>query len=425
MSEFIIYGKQALSGTITASGNKNAALPMIAASILTEEEVVLTNVPNILDVRSMIEILDHLGVDTNFQDNTLRICAHTIKTYSIPPHLCEKTRTSFLFVGPLLYRCQRANVHPPGGDVIGRRRLDAHFYGLQRLGVICDTDTFQFSIPNQLRSADLFLDETSVTATEHLLMLCCLTPGKSTILNSASEPHVQELALFLKAMGADISGIGTNNLAINGVEKLSGAHQAIQSDYIEVGSYLALAAATGGSIRIENVVRSHYWMIRRVFERFNIFFEFQDNAIYLPGGQDLRVQADAGEQTPKVDDGPWPSFPSDMMSPMIILATQAQGSVLFFEKQFESRLYFVDPLKQMGANIIVCDPHRIIVMGKSELHGQTVRSPDIRAGMALIIAALCANHRPSRIQNAEEIDRGYENIETKLKMLNAKIERVN
>jgi UDP-N-acetylglucosamine 1-carboxyvinyltransferase len=423
MSQFVIHGGKPLSGEIEASGNKNAVLPMIAASLLSDEEVVLHNVPEIRDVATMLEILAHLGAEISREGDCLRICAANLHETEIPFELCEKIRTSFLVVAPLLHRMGRARLHPPGGDQIGRRRLDAHFYGLRGLGAEVDADTLSFDLAGRFQSAMLFFDEPSVTATEHILMAAVVAEGTTTLLNAASEPHVQDLAHLLCAMGADIEGLGSNTLTISGVERLGGAEHRVVSDHIEVGSFLALAAATGGGIRVRDTARGHYWMINRVFERFGIELELGANEIVLPAGQEPRLQADVGGATAQVDDGPWPQFPTDMMSPMLVLATQSVGTTLFFEKMFESRMYFVDPLIQMGANIIVCDPHRVVVTGPTELRGQTVRSPDIRAGMALIIAALCAKRRPSIVQNAEILDRGYEKLEAKLLALGADIAR--
>lgn len=426
MSHFIINGGKPLAGELTAGGNKNATLPMIAATLLTDEEVVLENVPPIRDVFSMLTILEHLGAQVEHEGDIVRVRAQDITESEIPWELCEQTRTSFLFVAPLIARCGRAKVCPPGGDLIGRRRLDPHFYGLGLLGVSADDETFEFHLPasqKRLQGQTLFFDEASVTATEHLLMAAVLAEGTTTILNAASEPHVQDLARLLNAMGARIEGVGTNTLTIDGVERLGGTTHRVISDHIEVGSYLALAAATRGELTIHGTARRDYWMMRRVFERFDLELELEREYIRLPGGQVPRIRRDAGQATPRVDDGPWPQFPSDMMSPMLVLATQAEGTVLFFEKMYESRMYFVDPLIQMGANIIVCDPHRVLVVGPSPLRGGTVRSPDIRAGMALIIAALCSTKRPCIVQNAEVVDRGYEQLEGKLQSIGADIVR--
>ncbi|MEE3326215.1 MAG: UDP-N-acetylglucosamine 1-carboxyvinyltransferase, partial [Myxococcota bacterium] len=291
------------------------------------------------------------------------------------------------------------------------------------LGAEVEADSFEFQLEGRFKAATLFFDEASVTATEHVLLAAVVADGETTLLNAASEPHVQDLAHMLVSMGARIEGLGTNTLVIEGVESLQGTHHKLVSDHIEVGSYLALAAATGGEITVHGTSRGHYWMINRVFERLGVKLDLHSDRICLPANQRPRIVMDEGRVTPTIDDGPWPQFPSDMMSPLLVLATQAEGSVLFFEKMFESRMYFVDPLIQMGANVIVCDPHRVLVTGRTRLRGQTVRSPDIRAGMALLIAALCAEGRPSVVQNAEILDRGYENLEEKLCGLGADVRR--
>jgi UDP-N-acetylglucosamine 1-carboxyvinyltransferase len=371
----------------------------------------------------MLEIAAVLGADVSRVGDRVAIRASALDQQELPFELCERVRTSVLFVAPLLHRLGRAKLHPPGGDGIGRRRLDTHFYGLQRLGVLVDEDEFEFTAAEGLAGSMLFFDEASVTATEHILMAAALARGTTTILNAASEPHVMDLARMLISMGARIDGLYTNTLTVTGVEKLTGATHRVVSDHIEVGSYLALAAATGGGITIHDTVRGHYWMMHRVFERFGIELEIKSDRIVLPSGQTPRIQPDAGGAIPQVDDGPWPQFPTDMMSPFLVLATQSEGTILFFEKMFEGRMYFVDPLIQMGANAIICDPHRVIISGRSQLRGQTVRSPDIRAGMAMIIAALCATRRPCIVQNAEIVDRGYERVEEKLRALGAEIVR--
>ncbi|MAI78471.1 MAG: UDP-N-acetylglucosamine 1-carboxyvinyltransferase [Deltaproteobacteria bacterium] len=423
MSQFVIHGGKPLQGEVKASGNKNAALPMVAAALLTDQEVVLKNVPGILDVQCMLDILTHLGASVVRQGDEVRIRAEHLQSDEIPYELCERVRSSFLFVAPLLHRMGRARLSPPGGDQIGRRRLDAHYYGLRGLGVKADAEALDFHLEGRFKGAMLFFDEASVTATEHVLMAAVVAEGETTLLNAASEPHVQDLARMLVSMGASIDGLGSNTLVIQGVDSLHGTEHEIVSDHIEVGSYLALAAATGGELTVRGTSRGHYWMINRVFERLGIKLDLESDRIHLASGQDPKILMDEGRVTPTIDDGPWPQFPSDMMSPMLVLATQSEGSVLFFEKMFESRMYFVDPLIQMGGNIIVCDPHRVLVSGKTRLRGQTVRSPDIRAGMALLIAALCAEGRPSVVQNAEILDRGYENLEQKLLGLGAEITR--
>jgi len=423
LSRFVIHGGRPLQGEIRASGSKNAVLPMIAAALLTEEEVVLENVPSIRDVDVMLEIAGQIGAEVSRLDDRVTIKGANLTDAPLPSELCEKVRTSVLFVAPLLHRLGRAKLHPPGGDGIGRRRLDTHFYGLRQLGVTVDEVEFEFTAQERMEGALIFFDEASVTATEHILMAASLAKGTTTILNAASEPHVMDLALLLIGMGADIEGLYTNTLRVTGVERLHGATHRVVSDHIEVGSYLALAAATGGGITIHDTVRGHYWMMNRVFERFGIQLEIKSDRIVLPSGQTPKIQPDAGGAVPSVDDGPWPQFPTDMMSPFLVLATQSEGTILFFEKMFEGRMYFVDPLIQMGANAIICDPHRVIISGRSPLRGQTVRSPDIRAGMAMIIAALCATSRPCVVQNAEIVDRGYERVEEKLRSLGADIVR--
>jgi len=419
----VIHGGRPLQGEIRASGSKNAVLPMIAAALLTEEEVVLENVPSIRDVDVMLEIAGQIGAEVSRLGDRVTIRGANLTDAPLPAELCERVRTSVLFVAPLLHRLGRAKLHPPGGDGIGRRRLDTHFYGLRQLGATVDEVEFEFKAEERLEGAMIFFDEASVTATEHILMAAAVAKGTTTILNAASEPHVMDMAKLLIAMGAQIEGLYTNTLTITGVERLHGATHRVVSDHIEVASYLALAAATGGGITIHDTVRGHYWMMNRVFERFGLELDIKSDRIVLPAGQTPRIQPDAGGAVPQVDDGPWPQFPTDMMSPLLVLATQSEGTVLFFEKMFEGRMYFVDPLVQMGANAIICDPHRVIITGRSALRGQTVRSPDIRAGMAMIIAALCATRRPCIVQNAEIVDRGYENVEEKLRALGADIVR--
>lgn len=419
---FLIEGGKPLRGEVRISGNKNAVLPIIAAALLTDEIVILQNVPRIRDVAAMLNILTHLGVDHDWTGDTLKIQATRIRTAKISPELCAEIRTSFLFVAPLLARLGHAQVAPPGGDAIGRRRLDAHFYGLRTLGATADAETFQFQAKKRLCGRELFFDEASVTATEHILMAAVLAEGETVIRNAASEPHVQDLAQMLTGMGAKIDGIKTNTLRIQGVDRLHGVQHRITPEHVEAASFLAFAAATGGSITVQQTVRGHFWMINRVFERFGIQLELGPDFIHLPEGQIPRIRQDLDGATPRIDDGPWPQFPSDLMSTMMVLATQSEGSVLFFEKMYESRMYFIDRLIRMGANAIVCDPHRVLISGKTRLQARTLSGPDIRAGIALIGAALCAQGT-SKIHNAWIIDRGYENLTRKLSDLNARIQR--
>ena len=426
MSTLKIEGGTPLHGTLRVSGNKNAILPMIAAAFLTDEGVTFTNVPNILDVRHMAEIARALGAEVQHEGDRLYIKAGQVCNGSIPRDLCTKVRTSIMFVAPLLHRCGHVEIYPPGGDVIGRRRLDTHFYGLEKLGATLDIGhtTFKFHAEDGFKGSDLFFDEASVTATEHIMMAAAVSEGTAYIRNAASEPHVQDLANLLNEMGADIQGIGTNQLTINGVSSLKGAEYRVCSDHIEAASFLAIAAATGGSITLQGTEKPHYWMAHRVFETLGVDIQLNHDNIFLSENQSLKVKTDMGGGIPCIDDGPWPQFPSDMMSCMIVLATQVHGTTLFFEKMFESRLYFVDKLIAMGANAVVCDPHRVVIVGKSQLRPATVTSPDIRAGMALLGAALCANGK-SEVQNIQMVDRGYEHIENKLLQLGAKVKRID
>ena len=419
MGQLHITGGIVPHGSVKVSGNKNAALPMLAASLLTGEKVTIHNMPDILDVRTMMDIIRALGGQVEFADNTAVIDASGIATGVIPKELCAKARTSILFAAPLVARIGSSVLYPPGGDVIGRRRLDGHFYGLERLGAAleCRENAYCFDLNGKkLIGRELFLDEASVTATEQIMMAAVLAQGHTTLLNAACEPHVVELGEMLNSMGAWITGLGSNTIEIDGVESLHGCECTIAGDHIEAGSFLALGAALGGEIEIQGTVPRHYWMLRRVFERFNIEMTLHADRIYLPGGQKLKVKQDFGGHIPVISDGPWPQYPSDMMSCTIVMATQAEGCALFFEKMFESRIYFVDRLIDMGANAIVCDPHRVVISGPSRLHGATVSSPDIRAGMAMVIAGLCAEGE-SIIKSSEIIYRGYANLVDKLQKL--------
>ena len=422
MNNIIIEGGHRLQGEVTVSGNKNAVLPMIAAALLTDEEVVLHNVPRILDVEVMLVIASELGVEVGFEGNTVRLRAADIKSTEIRHELCAKVRTSLLFAAPLLVRCGQAGMWPPGGDVIGRRRLDGHFYGLKALGGEIDADNLPFLLKSKsrFRGRDLFLDEASVTATEQILLAAVTADGQTIVRNAAAEPHVVDLAELLIKMGARISGLGSNTLTIDGVEKLHGTEYTVVNDHIEAGSYIAMAAATGSGLTINGITTRHFWMIRRVFERLGLVFELEPNRLTIPAGQHLEIKKDFGNAVPVISDGPWPQYPSDMMSCTIVAATQAEGTVLFFEKMFESRIYFVDRLISMGANIIVCDPHRAVISGSAQLRGMTLSSPDIRAGMAMVIAAMCAQGN-SIIMNPDMIARGYENLVGKLESLGAAI----
>jgi len=423
VAKFIINGGKAIGGTFHPRGNKNAVLPMLAASVLTDQPIVLHNVPLINDVRVMLELLEALGVEVSLDDHTVTLCARNLKTTELDPALCARVRTSILLAGPLTARHGSATIYPPGGDVIGRRRLDTHFYGLRSLGAKITTNQAYRFEAGPLRAWKMVFDEASVTATENVLMAATLAEGTSTIYNAACEPHVQDLAHLLNQMGADISGIGTNMLTIQGVEKLHGAEYTVQPDYIEVGSYITASVVTGGSLTIPNAGEPQTLQVmQRAFSKLGMDWTRDGRTLVVPQQSERVIRPDEGNATPKIEDGIWPAFPSDLMSVCIVLATQTQGTALFFEKMFESRMYFVDHLMGMGANIIQCDPHRVVVIGPTRLRGGMLTSPDIRAGMAMLIAACCAEGE-SVIKNAQVIDRGYEAIEDRLAALGADIVR--
>ena len=424
MARLLIQGGRPLSGVITPSGNKNAALPLLAACLLTDERMVLHNLPDILDVRNMIQIMEHLGVHVEkLGPNSVAVQAKALAATALDPDLCRQIRASILFAGPTLARSGHIQLPPPGGDVIGRRRIDTHLQALMSLGAKVRRNGGYELKARHLKGTTIFLDEASVTGTENVLMAASLAKGKTTILNAACEPHVQELALCLNQMGAQIEGIGSNQLFVHGTDKLRGTEWTIGPDHIEVGSMIGLAATTGGELTIKDAGVPHLHMSRVMFERLGVKFEYRGDDVYVPGSQDLHIRADMDGAIPKIDDGPWPHFPTDLMSIAIVIATQAQGTVLIWEKMFDGRLFFVDRLIAMGARIVLCDPQRAVIAGASRLHGGPLSSPDIRAGMALLIAALCAEG-DSEIHNIEQIDRGYENIEGKLQALGAQVERV-
>ena len=425
MHEYIIEGGFPIKGTITTCGNKNSALPCIAATLLTDEPVKLKNIPAIEDTFVMFKILEALGADVKKEsEHTWTVCCANVKSAEIPADLSKKIRASILFAGPLLARLGKAVMMPPGGDVIERRRLDTHFLALTELGARVDIDgKFVFSA-NKLVGEDIFLDEASVTATENALMAAAISEGKTTITNAASEPHVQDLCNMLNSMGAKIAGTGSNILYIDGVKKLHGTEFTIGPDYMEIGSYIGLAAATKGSIRIEKINPQDMRPLRIAFSKLGIRWSINGNTLEVPQGQEMRVNTDLGGQTPKIDDAPWPGFPPDLTSIMTVVATQVDGNVLIFEKMFESRMFFVDKLINMGACITLCDPHRALVSGPSVLHGEHLVSPDVRAGMAMVIAAMAAQGE-SRISNVYQIERGYENLVERLQSLGAHIRRVD
>ncbi len=422
MCKYIIDGSFPVKGKIRASGNKNAALPCIAASLLTDEAVVLENIPEIEDVAVMLDILKKLGASVKrVKSGVYEIKSLNIKS-ELPVEEARSVRASILFAGSILARTGKVVFPPPGGDVIGRRRLDTHFLAFSELGARIEVDGMFKVTANKLVGIDLFLDEASVTATENAVMASVLAEGKTIIQNAASEPHVQDLCRMLVKMGAKITGIGSNILRIEGVSKLSGAEYRIGSDFIEVGSYIGLAAVTRGELEIEEADPANLRMTKNAFSKLGIHWESDGRNIRINPGQSLKVVPDLGGQIPIIDDAPWPGFPPDLTSIMTVVATQVEGTVLVHEKMFESRMFFVDKLIGMGARIILCDPHRAVVSGPSRLKGSELVSPDIRAGMAMVIAALCAEGR-SEIKNVYQIERGYENLVDRLKVLGARIER--
>lgn len=435
MEKFVIDGGVPLSGTVVPAGNKNAALPCLAATVLTEDEVVVRNIPRIRDVEAMLDLLEHLGATVQRRgDHEVAVCAAGVTGDAlVDADLAEQIRASFLLAGPLLARFGAAAMPAPGGDVIGRRRLDPHLDAFRALGAVDSTDahgTIRVEAPavngagnRRLRAGEVFMDEPSVMGTENALMAAALTPGETRIGNAACEPHVVDLARMLVKMGADIRGIGSNVLHISGATELGGTTHDIGPDHIEVGSFMAMAGMTGGEILIRDTEPEDLRMIRLIFRRLGLETRVDGADILIPGGQKLVVQRDLGEHTMKVQDGPWPAFPADLTSIAVALATQSEGEVLVHEWMFESRLFFCDKLISMGANILIADVHRALVAGPRRLRGGRVESPDIRAGMAVLLAALCAEGR-TEIGNIRQIDRGYERIDDRLRALGARIERV-
>jgi UDP-N-acetylglucosamine 1-carboxyvinyltransferase len=423
MPKFVVEGGRPLNGRIRPAGNKNAALPILAATLLTDEEMVLDNVPDIRDVRTLIDLLGTLGVETEWTaENRVRIRAREVRASEVDPAMAARIRASILLAGPMLARVGRMVLPPPGGDVIGRRRVDTHFLALSKLGAVVEADRGYTLQTRGLRGTDMFLDEPSVTATENAVMAAVLAKGHTRIRNAAAEPHVQDLCHMLVQMGAKISGIGTGVLDFEGVDRLHGTEFRISSDHIEVGSFIGLAAVTGGEILIQDAAVEHLDSTLLAFERMGIRCEIRGDDLFVPADQDRVVRTDLGGHIPKVDDGPWPAFPADLTSIALVVATQCRGTILIFEKMFESRMFFADKIIGMGARIVLCDPHRAVVVGPSRLHAAVLESPDIRAGMALLIAALGAEGE-SHIFNIGQIERGYEKIDDRLRALGAQIHR--
>src|SRR6266403_1746524 len=423
---FVIEGSRRLSGTIRVAGNKNGALPIIAACLLADGPVTLANVPRIRDVDTMLELLADLGADASWTGaNEVSVDTRGVSKSAPDERLGSKIRASFLLAGPLLARFGRASMPPPGGDVIGRRRLDPHLHALTELGAEMDLSGRVYELEGtNLHGASVFLDEASVMATENTIMAAVLAKGQTVLGNAACEPHVQDLCRFLVSLGAQIDGIESNVLRITGVDTLGGGSWSIGPDHIEVGSFIGMAAITGGDVTVEGADPKDLVSIKPAFERLGVRMEINDSSVYVPSRQQLVVRDDLGGMIPKIEDGPWPAFPSDLTSIAITVATQAFGTVLMFEKMFENRLFFTDKLVSMGARIILCDPHRAVVTGPARLVGQRMESPDIRAGMAMLLAGLCAEGQ-SRIGAVHQIDKGYERIDERLRALGASIERVD
>jgi UDP-N-acetylglucosamine 1-carboxyvinyltransferase len=425
MESFVIEGGRPLSGTVRASGNKNGALPILAASVLATEEVRLSNVPRIQDVETMVELLADIGADIAWTGaNEIRIDATGVAKTDLDSELCREIRASFLLAGPLLARFGRVTVPPPGGDVIGRRRLDTHVHAFTALGADFELDGGYELTSNGLTGARMYLDEASVMGTENAIMASVLAKGETVLGHAACEPHIQDLCRFLVSLGAQIEGVGSNILHIHGVDGLGGGEYRIGTDHIEVASFVGLAAAAGGEVIVEDVQPDDLISIVPAFRKLGIEMEITNSAVRVSAGQEMRIEDDLGGQVPKIESGIWPAFPADLTSIAVTVATQATGTILIFEKMFESRLFFVDKLVSMGARIILCDPHRVVVTGPATLYGERLESPDIRAGMAMVLAALCAEGR-STIGNIRQIDRGYERIDERLRSLGASIDRAD
>ncbi|MDT8435161.1 MAG: UDP-N-acetylglucosamine 1-carboxyvinyltransferase [Gemmatimonadota bacterium] len=420
-----IEGPARLEGRFRPAGNKNAALPILAACLLAEEPVQLENVPEIRDVEAMLALLRGLGVEVRREAaGRYELDATRVSDGMVDPELARRIRASILLAGPLLARRGEVLLPPPGGDVIGRRRLDTHFLALGRLGARVEAGERYELRARGLRGARIFLDEPSVTGTENAILAAVRAEGETEILNAAAEPHVQDLCRFLRALGADIEGDGTHRVTIRGVDRLGGGSWRIGTDHIEVGSMIGLAALTGSEIVIEAVEAEHFDPLRVGFEKLGVRGVLRDGDLTIPAEQELEIQPDLGDQIPSLGDGPWPAFPADLMSIALVVATRCRGTILIHEKMFESRMYFADKVISMGGRIVLCDPHRAVVVGPSDLRGSVVESPDIRAGMALLIAALAARGE-SRIHNIGQIERGYERIDERLRALGASIERVD
>ncbi|MCC7118872.1 MAG: UDP-N-acetylglucosamine 1-carboxyvinyltransferase [Anaerolineales bacterium] len=425
MDQFVITGGTPLRGAVTPSGNKNAALPLLAACLLTDEPVILRNIPRIRDVLAMRELIENLGATVEeLEPNAWRITTKQVRASDLDPDLCRRIRASILIAGPVLARAGRLLLPPPGGDVIGRRRLDTHILALRKLGTVITYDRAFDLSTDGLKGADILMDEASVTATENAVMAAVLAQGETKLRNAASEPHVQELCQFLNLLGGDIQGIGSNTLIINGVQKLHGGEFTIGPDLLEVVSYIGAAVVTRGNIRIHNAGVKYLEMIQQVFQRLGVHWQTQGDDLLVPADQSLEITPDLDGALPEIKTNVWPAFPTDLTSIAITVATQTSGSVLFHDWMFSGRMYFTDKLVGMGARIILCDPYRCLIQGPTQLYGEKLESPDIRAGMALLLAALAAKGE-SKVRNVIQIERGYEKVDEKLRALGAEITRTS
>ncbi len=422
---FVVRGGRPLAGTIRPAGNKNAALPILAATLLADGPVELSNIPRIRDVEAMLALLGHLGATVTWTgENQVRVDTRSAQDRPLDPELCARIRASILLAGPLLARFGKVKLPPPGGDVIGRRRIDTHVMALEQLGAqVMVGERYEIEAPH-LTGTDIFLDEPSVTGTENALMAAAVARGRTVLRNAASEPHVQDLARALVAMGAEIDGIGTNTYVIEGGRPLHGASYDVGPDHIEIGSFIGLAAVTNGAITIDGVRGPELRSMLMGFDRLGVRPRLEGTRLLVDANQERRIRPDLGDHVPKLEDGPWPAFPADLMSIALVTATQCTGLILMFEKMFESRLFFVDKLIGMGARIVLCDPHRAVVSGPAPLRGGVVESPDIRAGMAILLAALAAEGE-STINNIGQIDRGYQKIDQRLIALGADLQRLS
>ncbi|MGL4524370.1 MAG: UDP-N-acetylglucosamine 1-carboxyvinyltransferase [Spirochaetia bacterium] len=423
MFKYVIEGGHPLKGVLRVGGNKNAALPCIAATLLTDEAVLLKNIPEIADVKVLFQIIESMGGSVSQQGQGEFLVKPALKTHEVPADLATKLRASILLIGPILARLGKVVLPPPGGDVIGRRRLDTHFLAFETLGARIEVDGVFNVFANKLVGTDMFLDEASVTATENAIMAAALSEGKSIISNAASEPHVQDLCHMINAMGGDITGIGSNVLHIKGVKKLHGCEFKIGTDFMEVGSFIGLAASCKSELEIQGVDHSHLHMCKIAFGKLGITWESSGDSLLVRANQSMKIQSDWGNAIPTIDDAPWPGFPADLTSIMVVTATQCDGTIIIHEKMYESRLFFTDKLNSMGARIILCDPHRAVISGPCRLNGAELSSPDVRAGMAMVIAALAASGE-SIISNIYQIERGYENIVDRLTAIGARIKKI-